>query len=115
MAFRANIERLTLKNTYYRKVLYTTKNMQLVVMSIPPGEEIGMEVHRNTSQFIRVEKGKAKAVVGNHKYYLKDGDIIIVPPGKKHNVINYGKKDLQLYSIYTPPEHPKKTKQRHKD
>jgi mannose-6-phosphate isomerase-like protein (cupin superfamily) len=114
MAFRGNIEKLTLKNTYYRKVIHTTSNMQLVLMSLKSGEEIGMEVHPHTSQFIRIESGRAMALIAGKRYYLRDGDAIIVPPNTKHNVINRGDDRLQLYSIYTPPEHPPDRKQRQK-
>ncbi len=88
--------------------------MQLVVMMIKPGEEIGMEKHLHTSQFIKVESGKAKAIIGDEKYYLKDGDAVIIPPKIYHNIINRGKSNLHLYTIYTPPEHPKKLKQKNK-
>jgi mannose-6-phosphate isomerase-like protein (cupin superfamily) len=114
MAYKGNIERETLNNTFYRKVLHTTKNMQLVVMSLNPKEEIGMEVHKKTSQFIRVESGTASAVIGKKKYRLKEDDVIIIPPNTKHNVINTGPEDLKLYTIYTPPEHARQLRQRHK-
>lgn len=115
MTFRGNIENLTINNNNYRKVIHTTKNMQLVLMSLLPGEEIGMEVHKKTSQFIRLEGGKATAIIRGKYFYLKDGDSIIVPPGSKHNVISTGKTPLKLYSIYTPPEHAKKMIQKYKD
>jgi mannose-6-phosphate isomerase-like protein (cupin superfamily) len=114
MEYRGNIEKISLTNTFYRKILHTTSNMQLVVMMIKPGEEIGMEKHSHTSQFIRVESGKAKAIIGDEKYYLKDGDVVIIPPKTYHNIINRGKSNLHLYTIYTPPEHPKKLKQKNK-
>lgn len=111
MAFRGNIEKMTIKNNYYRKVIYTTSNMQLVIMSLKPKQEIGSEIHQHTSQFIRVEEGFANAIVNNKKYYLKSGDAIIIPPGSIHNIINNGCEDLKLYTIYTPPEHHPETKQ----
>lgn len=114
MNFKGDIEHLTLKNTYYRKVINTTPTMQLVLMSIKPGQEIGREKHAETSQFIRIEGGKGVAYVGRKKYLLKDGDAIVIPPGKTHNIINTGNEDLKLYSIYAPPEHPKGRKQRNK-
>jgi len=114
MAFRGNIEKLTVKNTYYRKVLSTTSTMQLVLMSLCPDEEIGREKHSHTTQFIRVEAGRAKAIIGNKKYFLKDGDAIVIPPNTWHNVINTGKKDLKLYTLYAPPEHPPGTKERYR-
>lgn len=115
MAFRGNIERLTLNNNYYRKVLYTTTNMQLVLMSLKPEEEIGFEIHPTTSQFIRVEEGCATAIIEGKRYYLKPNDSIIIPPGASHNVINRGDIELKLYTIYTPPEHPVGTKIRFKE
>ena len=114
MEFRGNIEKLTLHNNNYRKVLNTTKYSQLVLMSIPPKEEIGMETHPKTTQFIRVEDGRAHVIIGRKHFYLKDGDAIVIPPRKRHNIISTGRKPLKLYSIYSPPEHPsglvKKTK-----
>ena len=114
MAFRANIEKITIKNNYYRKVIHTTSNMQLVIMSLKPNEEIGSEIHSHTSQFIRVEEGFAKAIINNKRYYLKSGDAIIIPPGARHNIINTSSEELKLYTIYTPPEHNPKTKQYNK-
>jgi mannose-6-phosphate isomerase-like protein (cupin superfamily) len=104
--YKGDIETLTLNNESYRKVI-TTKQLQLVVMSIQPGQELGMEIHPRTSQFIRVESGSGTAYIGNTKYLLKDGDALVIPSGKKHNIIG-GKHGLKLYSIYTPPEHSKK-------
>jgi mannose-6-phosphate isomerase-like protein (cupin superfamily) len=108
----ANIEEATTSNTTFRTVLFTGKRMQLTVMSIGPGEEIGLEVHDDTDQFLRVEDGSAKVVMGASKdklddtHELKDDWAVIVPAGTWHNVINTGKTALKLYSIYTPPEHP---------
>lgn len=106
-SFRGDIEKLTKSNTYYRKVIHTVPNsMQLVLMSLKPGEEIGEETHPHISQFIRVEKGRGVAYVGRKKYILKNDVAIIIPKGTKHNVINTSKKsDLKLYTIYCPPEH----------
>lgn len=117
MSFKQNIENLTVRNNNYRKVLYTVKDsIQLVVMSLDPGEEIGVEVHPHISQFIRVEAGRGKAIVGNKVYYLSDGDCVIIPRRKKHNIINTSKTEkLKLYTLYTPPEHHPKTIQRNKD
>lgn len=113
--FKGNIERETLKNTYYRRILHTNSMQQLVVMKILPKQEIGMELHPKTSQFIRVEHGKAMVVINSKKYILKDGDVVVIPPGTMHNVINIeNRKSLKLYSIYSPPEHPSGTKQKHK-
>ena len=115
MSFRDNIEKLTVKNNNFRKVLSTTQNMQLAVMSLKAGEEIGLETHPHTSQFIRVEAGRCKAIIGSKNYYLKDGDAIIVPPNKPHNIINTGESNLKLYTIYTPPEHLDALVQKFKD
>lgn len=109
MYYKANIEKQTLKNNNYRKVISTTTNMQLVLMSIEEGEEIGLEKHRNASQFIRVESGTAKAIVGKSKFFLKDGDAIIVPPNTLHNIINTGAEPLKIYTVYSPPQHGKNT------
>lgn len=109
-SYSTNIETSTIENKYYRKVLYTSKKMQLVVMSLKPGEEIPEEVHEDIDQFIRIEEGQATAIIGEQKFNLKDDDVIIIPAGKKHYVKNISAdKDLKLYSIYTPPEHPEGT------
>lgn len=104
--FFGNIEKLTLKNKHYRKVLGTTSTMQLVVMNLEPLEEIGEEVHENGSQFIRVESGECLVTIGSEKSKLRAEEAIIIPPGATHNVSNLSKTDpLKLYSIYSPPEH----------
>ncbi|HJN62632.1 MAG TPA: cupin domain-containing protein [Candidatus Paceibacterota bacterium] len=100
----SNLEKDTLENTDYRRVVYTAKNSQLVLMSIAPGDEIGAEVH-SLDQFLRIEGGVGKAVVGDAEYDVKDGSAIVIPAGINHNVINTGDVDLKLYSIYSPPEH----------
>ncbi len=109
--FRGNIEKITERNRNFRRVLYTVpRKMQLVVMSLLPQEEIGEEVHKHISQFIRIEHGRALVIIGKSRFYLKDGDSVIIPPNTKHNVINRSKKkNLQLYTIYTPPEHKPNT------
>lgn len=104
-----NIETETLENTAYRRVLYTTSNMQLVLMSLAPGEEIGQEQHPHTSQFIRVEAGHGLAIIDNKRYCLSDGMIVVIPPNAPHNIINTSAIDLKFYTIYTPPEHPPST------
>lgn len=111
--FKIDIEKRTIKNKNYRKVLYTTKQLQLVIMNLSPLEEIGKEKHKRTTQFIRVEKGSGKAIIGNRKVSLKKDDALIIPAGKFHNIIA-GKKGMKLYTIYSPPEHPKKLVQRKK-
>lgn len=108
----ANIEAATTENATFRTVLFTGKHMQLTVMSIGPGEEIGLEMHGELDQFLRVEAGRAKVVLGATKenldetLELADDWAVIVPAGTWHNVINTGSSALKLYSIYTPPEHP---------
>jgi mannose-6-phosphate isomerase-like protein (cupin superfamily) len=117
LAFVDNIEELTLENPYYRNVLYTTpdNNMQLVLMSLKPGEEIGEEIHPTINQFFRIEKGNGKVVYNDGKERdLKDNDAIIIPAGMKHNVINTGTEDLKLYTIYTPAQHPEGLRQKEK-
>ncbi len=102
------IEQATLKNGYFRQVLFTGKHSQLVVMCLQPKEEIGNEVHQNVDQFFRVEEGKAKFVFdGKEEHVIGDGDAVVVPAGTYHNVINASSdKPLKLYTIYTPPNHP---------
>ena len=103
--FAGNIEQLSRDNELYRKVLYTGSKMQLVIMSIPPGEEIGEETHENGDQFIRIEGGEGMFVLAGNKSACRDGDAVVVPAGMAHNVINTGDTPLQLYAIYAPPEH----------
>ncbi|MDO8495686.1 MAG: cupin domain-containing protein [bacterium] len=108
-SYFVSIEELTLKNSYFREVLFTGKHCQLVVMNLIPGEEIGAEVHPKVDQFFRVEKGEGRVVEGedDEEHKVKDGDAIIIPAGTKHNVINDSKTDdLKLYTIYSPPNHP---------
>ncbi len=99
-----NIEKETKENDNFRRVLYTAKNSQLVVMSIQPGDEIGEEIH-DLDQFIRIEDGKGKAVLNDVEEEVEDDYAVIIPAGVKHNVVNTGDKPLKLYSIYSPPEH----------
>ena len=89
--YRVNLERVTVANKYYRKVLNTTQHQQLVLMSLLPLEEIGMEIHPDTTQFIRIEHGHALAVIGGKRFYLKDGDAVVIPSQKWHNIINTSK------------------------
>ena len=104
------IEKETRKNTDFRRVLYTGKYSQLVLMSLKPMEEIGMETHHDRDQFFRFEEGEGKVVIDGVEHKVKDGDAVIVPAGAKHNVINSSKKqELKLYTIYSPPEHIDKT------
>lgn len=101
-----NIEEKTLENTDFRRVLFTGKNSQLVLMTLKPGEEIGSEVHEEHDQFFRIEAGEAKFVLDGEEILGGDGFAVVVPAGLKHNVINNGDDDLRLYTIYSPPEHP---------
>lgn len=104
--FNANIEQLTLENNHFRKVLYTLKGMQLVLMSLQPGEEIGFEVHNENDQFFRFESGQGKVIIDETSYEVEDGSTIIVPMGANHNVINTSSTEaLKLYTIYTPAHH----------
>lgn len=103
--FFGHIEKETKGNKNFRKVLYTGKHSQLVLMSLKPKEEIGMEVHEDNDQFFRFEKGKGKVVIDGNEYDVKDGDAIVVPSGAEHNVINTGKEELKLYTIYSPAHH----------
>jgi len=105
-----SLESETLKNSDFRRVLYTGKHSQLVLMSLAPGEEIGMEVHSHLDQFFRFEKGKGKVIIDGNEYMVKDGSGVIVPAGAQHNVVNTSKTAaLKLYTIYSPPEHIDKT------
>ena len=104
--FNSNIEKDTLENSNFRKVLYTGKNSQLVLMSLKPKEDIGMEVHTENDQFFRIEKGEGKCVIDGNEYVLEDGSAIVVPAGAEHNVINTSEnEDLKLYTIYSPAHH----------
>ena len=103
--FVQNIEVLTVKNNDYRRVLYTGKNMQLVLMSLGPGEEIGEEVHEDRDQFFRVEKGSGAIWIDGVKSSIESDFAMIVPAGARHNVKNTGGTALKLYTIYAPPEH----------
>jgi mannose-6-phosphate isomerase-like protein (cupin superfamily) len=101
-----NIEKLTLENTNFRQVLYTAEHCQLVLMSLLPGEEIGLETHTGGDQFFRFEKGQGKVVMSGAEYAVSDGDSVIIPSGTEHNVMNTSTTDdLKLYTIYAPAHH----------
>jgi mannose-6-phosphate isomerase-like protein (cupin superfamily) len=101
-----NIEKLALENSNFRKVLYTGKHSQLVLMSLKPMEEIGMETHQDNDQFFRIEKGFGKVIIDGNEYEISDGSAVIVPAGSEHNVINVSEtEDLKLYTIYSPAHH----------
>jgi mannose-6-phosphate isomerase-like protein (cupin superfamily) len=104
--FSNNIEELTLQNENFRKVLYTASHSQLVLMSLKPNEDIGMEIHEANDQFFRFESGEGKVIVDGNEYAIKDGFAVIVPAGAEHNVINTSSSnELKLYTIYSPAHH----------
>jgi mannose-6-phosphate isomerase-like protein (cupin superfamily) len=104
--FKINIEDETLNNVNFRKVLYTSKHLQVVLMSLNPGEEIGAETHKGVDQFFRFESGKGKCILDGNEYLVGDGDVIVVPAGSEHNIINTGTdRTLKMYTIYSPPNH----------
>ena len=107
-----DIEMATVSNSTFRTVLFTGTNMQLTVMRLGPGEEIGLEMHEDVDQFLRIEEGRARVTFGPSEdevaetHHVEDDWAVIVPAGTWHNVINAGEGDLKLYSLYSPPEHP---------
>lgn len=104
--FKSPIEQDTLDNTTFRTVLYTGKKLQLVLMTLKPGEDIGLETHEEHDQFFRFEAGEGKVVIDGNEFEVTDGDAVIVPAGAEHNIINVSETDeLKLYTIYAPPEH----------
>lgn len=104
--YKDNIEKLTLENTNFRNVLYTGNNLQLVLMSLVPGEEIGMEIHEENDQFFCFEAGVGRVIVGETEYSVGDGDSVIVPAGTQHNVMNTSDREpLKLYTVYAPSHH----------
>jgi mannose-6-phosphate isomerase-like protein (cupin superfamily) len=103
--FVDDIDRLTVENTDFRRVLYTGKHLQLVLMALRPGEEIGEEVHEDHDQFFRIEKGEGEVWIDGQRTAIKADDAIIVPAGARHNVINTGDETLGLYTVYGPPDH----------
>ncbi len=104
--FIENLETLTVGNTDFRRVLYSGKHSQLVLMSLKPGEEIGMEIHADNDQFFRFEKGQGKVIIDGAEHAVADGSGVIVPAGAQHNVINVSEsEELKLYTIYSPAHH----------
>jgi len=102
-----DIEQKTLQNSCFREVLFTDARLQLVVMSLLPGEEIGLETHHGIDQFLRVEAGEGKAYLNGEEHGLRDGSAVVVPAGTAHNVVNTSASEpLKLYTLYSPPEHP---------
>ncbi len=107
--FVVDIEKETVKNTDFRRVLYTGKFSQLVLMCLKPGEEIGAEVHDDVDQFFRFEEGTGAVIIDGVKHNVRDGSAVVVPSGANHNVLNTSKiSNLKLYTIYSPPEHQDK-------
>ncbi len=105
-----NIEKKSLENNYFREVLFTAPHSQLVLMSIAPGDDIGMETHKNVDQFFRIEKGIGRAVLDGKEYDLEDGSAVVIPAGTEHNIINRSQSEpLKVYTIYSPPNHPDRT------
>jgi mannose-6-phosphate isomerase-like protein (cupin superfamily) len=115
-----DVERETLDNTMFRRVLYTGEHTQLTVMCLKPGEDIGREAHDHLDQFLRIEEGKGRVELGgaedgvDEAHDVEDDWAVIVPAGVWHNVVNTGEGDLKLYSLYSPPEHPPQTLHRTK-
>ena len=103
--FVEDIEDLTVENAAFRRVIYTGKHLQLVLMALKPGKEIGAETHLGHDQFFRVEKGKGEVWIDGKRTKIKRDDAIIVPVGAKHNIVNTGSKALKLYTLYAPPQH----------
>lgn len=103
--YKENIEKKTIENENFRHVLYTGQHMQLVLMTLQVGEEIGSEVHKDNDQFFRFEKGLGSVVINDTTYDVGDGDVVIVPAGSEHNVMNTGHEPLRLYTIYAPTHH----------
>lgn len=102
----APVEKDTLENHNFRKVVYTGNHLQVVLMSLLPGEDIGQEVHADVDQFFRFESGLGKVIVNGNEFSVQDGDAFVVPAGSEHNVINTGTDALKLYTIYAPANHP---------
>ncbi len=113
--FVFNIEKATEQNNNFRSTLWTGTYMQLTLMSIDPGSSIGLEIHPDTDQFLRIEQGFGRVMMGksrdnlNYQKNVKDGFAILIPAGTWHNILNVGKNPLKLYSIYAPPHHPRGT------
>lgn len=107
IGYYGHIEELTQANTFFRQVLFTGPHSQLVLMTLQPSEEIGMEVHPDNDQFFRFESGQGKVIIAGTEYAVKDGDVAVVPAGQQHNVINISTiNPLRLYTVYSPAHHP---------
>jgi mannose-6-phosphate isomerase-like protein (cupin superfamily) len=104
--YKNNIEKLTVENNNFRRVIYSGQNLQLVLMSLKPGEDIGSEIHSENDQFFRIDAGSGKAIINGTEYDIQDGDAVIVPKGAEHNIINTSdSEDLKFYTIYGPAHH----------
>ena len=104
--YSIDIEKKTLENRHFRQVLYTAPHSQLVVMTLAPGEEIGLERHEHGDQFIRIESGRGEAIIDGKRHALADGVALVIPAGAEHNVVNTSVSEpLRLYTVYSPPEH----------
>ncbi len=113
--YSTDIERDTLENSDFRRVVYTAPHLQLVLMALGPGEEIGVETHDHGDQFFRVEAGSGEAILDGTSHKLQDGSIVVIPAGVEHNIVNTSSSEvLRVYTIYTPPEHPDGTVQKTK-
>jgi mannose-6-phosphate isomerase-like protein (cupin superfamily) len=107
--FKINIEKIAKDNSNFRKVLYTSRHSQLVLMSLQPKEEIGEEIHPDNDQFFRIESGHGKCIIDGNEYEIEDGDAIVIPSGAKHNIINTATDSaLKMYTIYSPAHHKDK-------
>jgi len=109
--FVGDIEELAEKNSDFRRVLYTGKKLQLVVMTLKPGEEIGEEVHADGDQFFLLEEGEGEVLIDGKRSRIKAGDALLIPAGARHNIVNTGKEPLHIYTVYAPPEHRDRTVQ----
>lgn len=110
VGYVTNIEKRSLENDYFREVLFTGPHSQLVVMSLAPGEDIGMETHPEVDQFIRVECGNGKAILNGEEHTLGDGSAVVIPAGTQHNIVNTSATEaMKLYTIYSPANHPQGT------
>lgn len=105
--FFVQLEQATLTNGFFRQVLFTSKHSQLVLMSLKPKEDIGMEVHPDNDQFIRIEKGQGQAIIDGQSFVLADGSAVVIPAGSQHNIMNTSEtEELKLYTVYSPAHHP---------
>lgn len=108
--FITNIKEASKTNTFFRRVLYTGKHSQVVLMTLKPKEEIGLETHADNDQFFRFEEGRGKVVIKGEEFKVNDGDVVVIPAGTEHNIINTSETNyLKLYTIYSPAHHPNGT------